>query len=47
MSDNRYQGEYIRNRREAIKDILKENLVKNVSVTNQTLIDKFNEGKKN
>lgn len=40
-----YEQQYARNRKEAIKQILQENVVKNTSVRDSKLRDKFNEGK--
>lgn len=41
---SRYEAEYIKNRRAAIKEILQENVKQNTGVLNPILVKKFNEG---
>ena len=40
-----YQKQYLRNRKEAIREILQENVQKSTLISNEELLKKFNEGK--
>lgn len=46
INANRYQAEYLRNRKQAIKEILQENVQTMVKVTNKQFLDKFEEGRR-